>query len=223
MAAVRANSDFDALEQVRGWQPRDDVQALTRLLHRAYAPLGAMGLNFTAVDQSAEVTQQRLHQGQCFVAEVQGQIAGCVGVAGPLDALANPWAADAPLYCERGVARFYQLAVDPVWQGKGIGDTLVHRAELWALAGGLSEMACDTAAPATHLRRRYARLGYAEVGETQWVGKTYKSVLLRQALPCQDPKALAEARKAHYREVLRWQGMLHWDDQPTQEAWLALC
>lgn len=26
------------------------------------------------------------------------------------------------------------------------------------------------------------------------------------------------ARQAHYREVLKWEGKLHWDDQPDPEA-----
>lgn len=34
----------------------DDVPALTRLLHTAYAELGEQGLNFTAVDQSEATT-----------------------------------------------------------------------------------------------------------------------------------------------------------------------
>ena len=35
---------------------QDDAEALTDLLHRAYAELGAMGLNYTAVDQSVAET-----------------------------------------------------------------------------------------------------------------------------------------------------------------------
>lgn len=42
-------------------RPYDDADAeeLTGLLHRAYAELGAQGLNFTAVDQDVEVTRER--------------------------------------------------------------------------------------------------------------------------------------------------------------------
>ena len=48
---------------IRPIEPGDDVAALTDMLHRAYAVLGAMGLNYTAVDQTCEVTRERLAGG----------------------------------------------------------------------------------------------------------------------------------------------------------------
>lgn len=57
-------------------QKTDSLQALTLLLNRAYAQWGAMGLNYTAVDQTPEITAQRIAGGQCFIAKWNGQWVG---------------------------------------------------------------------------------------------------------------------------------------------------
>ena len=43
-------------------------------------------------------------------------------------------------------------------------------------------LALDTAEPALALRRRYERRGYVTVGQVQWQGKTYASVLMAKPL-----------------------------------------
>ena len=49
---------------IRPLGPHDSVEGLTELLHRAYAALGARGWNYTAVDQTIEVTGKR-RGGRC--------------------------------------------------------------------------------------------------------------------------------------------------------------
>ena len=49
--------------QLRLFQASDSIAELTLLLHRAYARLGDMGLNYTAVDQAPEVTAKRIRGG----------------------------------------------------------------------------------------------------------------------------------------------------------------
>ena len=55
------------LLQIRQFQDVDSIVELTSLLHKAYARLGDMGLNYTAVDQTPEVTAKRMLGGVCFV------------------------------------------------------------------------------------------------------------------------------------------------------------
>ena len=45
---------------IRQLAPADSLEELTHLLHRAYAQLGGMGLNYTAVSQPTETTARRL-------------------------------------------------------------------------------------------------------------------------------------------------------------------
>lgn len=190
---------------LRPLSPADSLEALTALLHRAYARLGAMGLNYTAVDQSVQTTAARVRGGQCFVAERGGALVGTVTVQGPWQAERSADARRCPWFLRRDLAHLHQLAVDPSHQGQGIGDRLVDACEQWARAQGYRALGLDTAEPAEHLRRRYAALGYADVGRVQWAGKRYRSVVMAKpldgALPSEhDPAhrcALVAALWAH--------------------------
>ena len=167
---------------IRPLAARDSFDALTALLHRAFAPLAAQGMNYTAATQSAELTRRRAAEGQCLVAELDGVIAGTVIVCGPYEETATDWPADAPWYRDPDTAHCHQLAVDPRAQRQGIGRALVAACEQWARDRGYRWMALDTAEPAAALRALYRRLGYAEVGQVQWPDKAYRTVVLRKAL-----------------------------------------
>jgi GNAT superfamily N-acetyltransferase len=167
---------------VRALAPGDSLEALTALLHRAYARLGAMGLNFTAVDQSVETTRERFASGQGYVLDDAGTLAGCVVVAGAFDAQRNPGTRRSPWYLRKDIAHLHQLAIDPARQGEQLGDKLVEACEAWARERGFRAIALDTAEPAAHLRARYARLGYQEVDDLQWDGKRYRSLILVKPL-----------------------------------------
>ena len=66
------------MSQIRELSLNDSLGEITKLLHRAYARLGAMGLNYTAVDQSPEVTAERIAGGHCLIAEMDGKVVGTV-------------------------------------------------------------------------------------------------------------------------------------------------
>jgi len=168
--------------QIRPLAARDSLDGITDLLHLAYAPLAAQGMNFTAATQNVDVTRKRAAEGQCFVAELMGKVVGTVTVSGPYDLDDAPWAQDVPWFRDRDTAHFHQFAVDPALQRRGVGRRLVAACERWAREQGYMRMALDTAQPAVELRGLYRRLGYAEVGQVQWQGKTYSSVILQKEL-----------------------------------------
>jgi uncharacterized damage-inducible protein DinB/GNAT superfamily N-acetyltransferase len=161
---------------------RDSLDALTALLHLAYAPLAAAGMNFTAATQTKATTAKRAAEGQCYVAQQQGRIVGTVTVCGPYAEGAAPWASSVPWFRERNTAHFHQFAVHPEMQGQGLGRRLVATCERWALQQGYRRMALDTAEPAAELRALYTKMGYADVGHVQWEGKAYRSVIMQKAL-----------------------------------------
>jgi GNAT superfamily N-acetyltransferase len=167
---------------LRPLAPTDSIEALTALLHRAYASLAARGLNYTAVDQSVETTARRIAGGHCLVAERDGAIVGTVVVRGPLDVDETPDARACAWYLRRDLAHLHQLGVEPSAQGQGIGTALIAACERWARDLGFRAIALDTAMPATHLRQRYAALGYADVGDVQWRGKRYRTVIMVKPL-----------------------------------------
>ena len=165
---------------IRPFKESDSIDELTALLHRAYARLGDMGLNYTAVDQTPEVTALRIRGGHCFVAEAASRIVGTI-VAQPTYAQN-----DCEYFTRSGVAAAHQFAVDPQHQGAGIGRMLLGRAEQWAKQAGFDELAMDTAEQASHLIEMYERLGYRHVGWVRWPGKAYRSAVLSKRLRVQD-------------------------------------
>ncbi|MCD0505861.1 GNAT family N-acetyltransferase [Bordetella petrii] len=167
--------DQPAIE-IRRAMPDDDAEPLTALLHRAYARLGAMGLNFMAVDQSAEVTRQRMLAAECYLALLRGTIVGTVVFKPPARTRGSPWL-DRP-----DVAGLAQLAVDPAMQQCGLGARLVDWAEARAAACGAREIALDTAEPAEHLRAWYERQGYRVIEYAQWAHANYRSVVMSKPL-----------------------------------------
>ena len=161
---------------VREFSPDDSLQALTDMLHRAYSALGKMGLNYTAVDQSVEITADRIRYGHCFVTIEGMTLVGTITV--------NPThqQSDCAHFRASGVASANQLAVEPALQSRGIGSALLHHAESWAFAQGFKELALDTAEPAVYLVEFYRRRGYRLVERVQWPGKTYRSVVLSKVV-----------------------------------------
>ena len=161
---------------IRPITPSDSLVELTDLLHQAYARLGHMGLNYTAVDQSVEDTARRVSRGECVVARWDGRIVGTLTVRG------NHSASACEFYRPAHVAHAHQFGVEPGRQGRGVGSALLAWAEAWASAKGFRELALDTAEPATHLIGFYTRRGFRPVGHVQWEGKRYRSVVLSKTL-----------------------------------------
>jgi GNAT superfamily N-acetyltransferase len=164
---------------IRILSSNDSINELTSLLHRAYAHLGALGLNFTAVDQSPEVTAQRVNLGTCYVAVVGTELVGTIVVRG------THKSSECSYFNQPGVATAHQFAVAPEYQGTGIGSALLSQAEAWARKNGFSQLVLDTAESVTDLIEFYSRRGYEKVGTVQWPGKRYRSVVMRKALQTQ--------------------------------------
>ena len=161
---------------IRPLSAADSLVELTHLLHRAYARLGSMGLNFTAVNQTPEVTAQRIRGGECLVAEWSQVLAGTIVVQPTYQK------SECDYFTRHGVAAVHQFGVEPTLQSHGIGRALLAAAESWASERSYGEVAMDTAEPATHLIKFYERLGYCQVGVVQWSGKVYRSVVMRKVL-----------------------------------------
>lgn len=167
--------DRDRIE-VRRFAPTDDIGAVTAMLHRAYARLGAMGLNFTAVDQNDDTTRERLASGEGYLAFLDGALAGTVMFRPPGTSRGTPW------YVRPEVAVFGQFGVEPTLQGAGLGAYLMDFVEARAHACGAAEIALDTAEPAAHLRRWYTSRGYRFIEYVQWKTTNYRSVILSKSL-----------------------------------------
>jgi GNAT superfamily N-acetyltransferase len=155
----------------------DSLHELTRLVNLAYRPLAEAGLHFVASHQGEEVTAARVARGECWVAVVGEQIVGTITMIPP------GRGRGCPFYERDNVATLQQLAVDPEYQGNGIGGQLLHQAETAARAAGAITVAFDTAGSAFELIATYRRHGYAETGTVDWRPRVnYRSVILAKAV-----------------------------------------
>ena len=154
----------------------DSVTELTELLHAAYARLGAMGFNYTAVDQSEEVTRKRVSRGDCLVAVDGPRMLGTAMFHAP------GRSQGCTCYERPDVATIGQFGVLPVEQGRGIGTMLLRETERRALVSGAAQLALDTSEGADHLIAWYERQGFRFVEHAQWKGKTYRSVIMSKVL-----------------------------------------
>lgn len=155
-----------------------EVDELTELLHRAYAPLAAQGLRYVATHQDAETTRRRIAGGEDLVAEIDGRIVGNITWhRHTFTGGKTPW------YDRDDVAFFHQLCVEPELQGRGIASHLLEVVEQHARDAGAAELACDTAIPAQHLIDWYGKRGYRVVDRADWRPVTnYESVILSKTL-----------------------------------------
>lgn len=123
----------------------DSFDELTQMLHRSFARLGRMGLNCTCIDQSALITRARAMRGDCYVAVCNGRLVGTMTL------YAQDGESSCALYRRNDVASVRQFGVDPAYQSRGIGKSLLAYADHWAAIRGYAELALDTPQPAAHL------------------------------------------------------------------------
>lgn len=177
---------------LRRLQPDDSIDELTALLRRAFARLGASGLNCTCVDQTPGVTRQRIGRGNCLIALEGPRIVGTVTLQA-----ADP-EAEVPWYRHPWVASLQQLGVEPGHQGAGVGTALLHAAEHWAAQKGCRTLALDTPEPARHLHAYYARHGFEPLAIIQRAGRNYRSAVFGKPVRPTQPMALPTARPPRY-------------------------
>lgn len=163
--------------QVRLIQRTDSFERLTELLHRAYAPLAAMGFRYRATYQDADTTRERAGKGECDLAFQGARLVGTILLVPPSEPASHcSW------YDRDDVSIVSQFAVEPDLQRQGLGGRLLSMAEDRAAALGAAEVAIDTAEGATHLVAFYTARGYRHIGYEQWSHTNYRSVILSKRL-----------------------------------------
>ncbi|WP_245746800.1 GNAT family N-acetyltransferase [Paraburkholderia lycopersici] len=177
---------------LRRFDPRHDSwEALTRLLHRAFARLASLGLHCSSADQAASITRERALAGDCFVAICNGRIVGTLTVEG------RDSHSPCEYYRQRSVASVHQFGIEPKWQSRGIGRALLAFAAQWAAARGYTQIALDTPFPAAHLIAFYRTQGFSLVDVVRFAGRGYDSAVLSKAAA-----ARAEAGFTYLRGAL---------------------
>ena len=68
----------------------DSLEELTELLHRAYRVLADLNLRYMATHQDVSVTRDRIKNGRCFVAELNGRVVGTITYYEPRHSKGSP-------------------------------------------------------------------------------------------------------------------------------------
>lgn len=170
--------------RVRPLEPDDSLAHLTGLLHRAYKVHADAGLHALAGFQPEEVTRKRIAGGECYVAAYLGRVVGTILFKDGA-ATRGAW----PMIgCAQGeCASFSQFAVEPEYQGKGIGTELMGMAERRGAATGAGQIALSTPEPATWLVEMYQRHGYRIVERHHWEETDYVSAIMSKGLESASP------------------------------------
>ncbi|MGU7769896.1 GNAT family N-acetyltransferase [Burkholderia sp. MR1-5-21] len=178
---------LDGRVVVRRFDPRSDsYDALTALLHRAFAPLGALGFNCPGVDQPAATTREHALTSECFVALGNDHMVATLTMrTHDPDSPCDP-------YRSRRVATLGQLAVDPVWQDRGIGRALLAFAEQRAAARSATHLALDAPHAAIRLVDFYVRKGFQLIDVMRFAGHNYDSAIL-----CKPVGPFSDRGRAH--------------------------
>ncbi len=162
---------------IRAVAPDDDLEALTHLIHAAYAPHAQGGLRYWGTHQSVEDTSKRLAKGFGFVAELQADIVGTVCLYPPDSD------SQVPELREPHVWSAGQFCVSPAHKGKGLGRRLHDFAFEFARARGCTKMILNTAQPATGLIAMYESWGYQRIGTCDFRPHTnFLSVLMAKSV-----------------------------------------
>lgn len=180
-----------------------DAPALTDLLHRAYAPFAARGLNYSGVDQSMEVTLERANSGATWMLYEGDLLVGSVTMSLPPMQLLQDLTAEARV---PGRVWFGQFAVAPGYQRRGYGSLLKGRSFTWARQQGATSVGLDTGLLADDLISLYAHWGFQAADIIQRPGRTYKSLVMTRPLnltgTIDETELIEQARKLRRNATL---------------------
>lgn len=171
---------------IRPLKATDSLTELTTLLHRAYAPLAAQNMHYVASHQTEDITKRRILRGECFIVTRSPEAPSQHDqILGTIIFESAHQTQGCPFYNLPHVSSFHQFAVDPDFQGHGLGRLLLNKVEQRARETGAKELALDTAETAHQLISMYQDLGFKIVGDADWDSTNYKSVIMSK--PVQSP------------------------------------
>jgi GNAT superfamily N-acetyltransferase len=133
---------------------RDDMAALLSLILAAFAGMeGRIHPPSSTRSLTPETLREKARLESGFVIEAEGRPVAC-------------------LFCraERDCLYLGKLAVDPAWQGKGLGRRLLAEAEALAGSLGLKRLRLETRVELTENHAVFGRWGFVRVGEHSHAG-----------------------------------------------------
>ncbi len=154
----------------------DSIEEINSLLKSAYSSLAAKGMKYGASHEDVDATRKNIAKGECHLVMNNKEMIGCVTLRRPEAEVGPDW------YANSGIMTFGRFAINPQYQGQGIGSTFLDYIENRAKELGAMELALDTSERADHLIAMYAKRGYRFIQYHQWEITNYRSVVMSKAL-----------------------------------------
>lgn len=148
---------------------------ITTLLHLGYAERAEEGLQYSATDQSVQKTIERVDNGICLVALLNGELVATESykLVEKKNLKRKRWFYDNNYYY------LHSLSVHPNFKKKGIGLKIRNVIRDEAIKNNISSLISDTSEHAGWLIDWYSRLGHKKVGYVSHFGTNYYSVIMR--------------------------------------------
>ena len=162
---------------IRRLRSCDSLDALTRVLHRAFEDLARRGIECQCFTQSVDRTNERVKRGECFIAVSGNMMIGTITLEHP------DRSSVVEAYRDPATASVHQLAVDPASQGAGVGGALIAYAGAWAGARRYERLALDTPHGASREVAWYIGRGFDLTQTVHVPGRRYASSVLTKELP----------------------------------------
>jgi GNAT superfamily N-acetyltransferase len=155
---------------------QDKVEEINSLLRSAYSELAAAGMRYAASHEDVESTRKNIAQGECHLVLKDARVIGCCLLRRQGSNAGPSW------YLKKEVATFGRFAIDPLYQGRGLGSKFLSYIEKRARELHAKELALDTSEKALHLIRMYEKRGYRFIEFHQWDITNYRSVVMSKIL-----------------------------------------
>lgn len=140
----------------------EDVAGVMGLLRRVVPLMQAAGnQQWDESYPNAAVFESDIEQGQLWVAEIDGAVAGVAAVTTDQE----PEYAQVGWNIEKIALVVHRLAVDPQYRGAGVAVALMRRAEEVAVERGISVLRVDTNTQNEATQRLLPKLGYKLAGQ----------------------------------------------------------
>jgi GNAT superfamily N-acetyltransferase len=154
----------------------DRIEEINSLLRAAYSFLAAKGMKYAASHEDVDATRKNIAKGECHLAMNNTELIGCVTLRSPGAEVGPDW------YARPGIMTFGRFAINPQYQGQGIGSKFLDYIEYRAKELGAYELALDTSEKADHLIYMYDKRGYRFIQYHQWDTTNYRSVVMSKEL-----------------------------------------
>lgn len=148
---------------------------ITQLLHLGYSERVNEGLNYSATNQSVQKTIERVGDGVCLVALLNGKLIGTetYNLIRKKNLKWKKWYQDEEYYY------LHSLTVHPDYKRKGIGLKIRNYIRDEAIKNKVGSLISDTSEHVKWLISWYERLGHKRVGSVSHPGTNYYSVVMR--------------------------------------------